>query len=102
MHLLHRALSSTHPHTYTFSFLFLSCKTLAFFYFEFLYLGVISIECTLHVALQVDTAFAGEIVSLAGSNGAVTDTVCAPERSEPLPALVGHQGGSPQCHRPIE
>jgi GTP-binding protein len=74
----------THIHIF-FSLSFL--QNTCFFYFEFLYLGVISIECTLHVALQVGTAFAGEIVSLTGSNGAVTDTVCAPERSEPLPAI---------------
>lgn len=34
--------------------------------------------------VDVDTAYAGQIVSLAGCDGGVTDTVCEPARQEPI------------------
>jgi GTP-binding protein len=37
--------------------------------------------------VDVDVAHAGEIVSLAGCNGGVTDTVCDPERNEAIPTI---------------
>jgi GTP-binding protein len=34
--------------------------------------------------VDVDTAYAGEIISLAGTEGGVTDTVCAVENNEAI------------------
>ena len=37
--------------------------------------------------VDVEEARAGEIISLAGTDGNVTDTVCSPENSQPIPTI---------------
>jgi GTP-binding protein len=37
--------------------------------------------------VDVEHAFAGEIISLAGCQAGVTDTVCFPDRNEPIPTI---------------
>ena len=37
--------------------------------------------------VDVEHAYAGEIVSMAGCDGGVTDTICSPEVTEPIPTI---------------